>query len=393
MPIALSVVLALLLQAAASPPATPRYVIAGRVQTSAGAPAAAVRIAALPAPRENIRVAEGQNYYATQQPLSVTVTDSNGRYRLTNLPAGRYLIIAGLVGNGTFLPATTDIDSARAIAVENANVDNADITLITFPGARVAGRVTPPPAGIQEWATLAGLRLGELLEAPVGTDGTFEFGRLPPGDYLLSISPTPPGQASMRFTVTEQDVTGLEMVRPAVRRVRGRVEVERGPLPLPLVAFVTPQSYVSVPMKADNTFDVGVHAGRHTVEVGGLPAGYAVKAVRVGTADVTNSGLSVGASDVADVVIEVTAPRELPTLRGRIAGQIRAGSRVEATGRIVGTVESAIRPDGTFTLGPLPAGLYSVRVVDRNDIPPAQVVVDSRGGEVNLLSAPAENRR
>lgn len=392
MPIALAVLLTLLLQAATSPTATPRYAIAGRVQTSTGMPAAAVRIAALPAPRENVRVAEGQNYYATQQPVAVTVSDSNGRYRLTNVPAGRYLIIAGLVGSGTFLPATTDIDSARAITVEKGNVDGADITLITFPGARVAGRVTPPPAGIQEWATLAGVRLGELLEVPVRTDGTFEFGRLPPGDYLLSISPTPPGQASMRFTVKDQDVTGLEMVRPAVRRVRGRVEVERGPLPAPLLAFVTPQSYVAVPIDADNTFDVGVHAGRHTVDVGGLPAGYALKNVRVGTADVTNSGVLVGATDVADVVIEVTAPRELPTLRGRIAGQIPNGLRVEATGRIVGTIESAVRPDGTFTLGPLPAGLYTVRVVDRTDIPSAQVVVDSRGGDVTL-SAPGGDRR
>ncbi len=384
---ALLVVLALLLQDA---PAAPRYAIAGRVQTSAGAAVSAVRIAVLPAPRENVRAAEGQNYYATQQPVAVTITDADGRYRLPNIAPGRYVIVAGLVGYGTFFPSTTDIDSARAVTVERGDVAGTDITLITFPGARVSGRVTPPPAaGVREWATLAGTTLGELVEVPIGADGRYEFGRVPPGEYLLSIFPTPPGQASMHFSVKDQDATSLEMIRPTVRRVRGRVAVDRGPLPAPLLGFVTPQSYVTVSVDADNTFDVGVHEGRHRVDMGGLPAGYSLRTVRVGGADVTGSGLTVGASDVSDVVLEVTAPRELPMLRGRIAGASEPGWRIQVTGRIIGAVEGQVGSDGSFTAGPLPPGLYAVRIVQRPDIAPVEVVVDSRGGTVTINAPPA----
>lgn len=382
MPTALLVFLALLLQAAPQPA---RYAIAGRVVMSSGAPASAVRIAALPAPRETIRVADGQNYYATQQPTAVTITDAEGRYRLPNIPPGRYLIVAGLVGSGTYHPSTTDPDSASVVTVENADATGADITLITFPGARVSGRVSPPPAaGAREWATLAGTTLGELLEVLIAADGSYEFGRVPPGDYLLSISPTPPGLSSLPFTVSDADVTGLQIVRPPTRRVRGRVNVERGPLPLPLFGFVTPQSYVMVTMNPDNTFDVGVHEGQHIVEMGGLPSGYAIRSVRVGGKDVTTTGVTVGATDVSDVVIDVTAPRELPSMRGRLEGTFDPSWRVEATGRIVGAVSSGVNADGTFTIGPLPPGLYNVRIVQRSDIAPVRVVVDSRGGEVTV---------
>ena len=386
---ALFIVVAALLQTAP----TARYTISGRVQTVAGSAASAVRVAAVPAPRENVRAADGQNYYPTQQPVSVTVTDANGRYQLGNIAPGRYVLIAGLVRAGTYLPAATDIDEARVLTVDASNIADADITLLTFPGARVSGRITPPPAAdIQEWAGLAGVTLGELLEVPLRADGTFEFGRVPPGDYSLTISPTPPGHTSVRFSVTDQDVTGIDIVRPPVRRVRGRVAVQRGPLPTPLLAFVTAQSYVPVSLNADNTFDVAVHAGRHRVEVGGLPAGYALNAVRVGTADVTNSGVVVAATDVSDVVVEVTAPRELPMLRGRVTGSLERGGRVAATGRIVGAVEAPIGTDGTFAIGPLPPGLYTVRLVQREDIPPVQVVVDSRGGDV-MLPAPPRTQR
>src|SRR5687767_331171 len=123
MRIALLIVIAASLQTASAS----RYVISGRVQTSNGAPAAAVRVAAVPAPRENVRAADGQNYYPTQQPVSVTVTDAGGRYQLGNIAPGRYVLIAGLVRAGTYLPAATDIDDARVLTVDTSNIADADI--------------------------------------------------------------------------------------------------------------------------------------------------------------------------------------------------------------------------------------------------------------------------
>src|SRR5687768_674033 len=116
--------LGVLLQADASAPAT----ITGQIRMKDGTPAIAVRVAAVPAPRENVRAADGQNYYTTQQPAAVVFTDGQGRYPLS-APPGRYVIIAGLVGRGTFYPSATDIDSAVVLNVDAGTTQTADMTL------------------------------------------------------------------------------------------------------------------------------------------------------------------------------------------------------------------------------------------------------------------------
>jgi len=380
-----AVLLTLALQAAAAPRA---FAVAGQIQMADGSPAAAVRVAAIPAPPPNILVAQGQNYYATQLPVSVTLSGPDGRYRLGNVPPGRVFIIAGLVGSGTFHPSTTEFDAATVLTVADRDLDRIDIRLLTSPGARVSGRVTPPPVkGAREWATLAGVKLGELLEVAVGDDGAFQFGRVPRGEYLLSIFPTPPGQRSLPFVVADQDISSLQMTRPLVRRVTGRIVVDAGPLPAALLAFHTPQSHVSGSIRADGTFEVELHAGRHFVDLSGMPIGYVVRSVRVGSVDVTTTGIEVNTAEVPDVTVTVVAPRVLPTLRGRIAvapGAPAPALTVEATGRIVGSIQAPVGPDGSFGLGPLPPGLYRLRVIDRPDVAAVQVVVDSAGGDVTI---------
>src|SRR6185369_4522457 len=121
-------------------------------------------------------------------------------------------------------------------------------------GGRVRGHVSPAPGEGQERAVLSGLKLQELLEMPVGKDGTFEFGYVPRGTYLLSFFPTPPGMPSRVFQVGDDDVASLEFVRPPVHTVSGKIVVQNGPLPTALLAFSTDQSYVNVPIRPDGSF-------------------------------------------------------------------------------------------------------------------------------------------
>lgn len=374
---------ALLLQA--DPPA--RATISGQVRMTDGAPAVAVRVAAVAAPRENVRAAEGQNYYATQQPAAIAFTDRDGRYRMS-VPAGRYVVIAGLVGTGTFHPSATDIDSARVLNVAAVGGETADVTLLTFPGTRVSGRITPPPApGAREFAAVAGLGLGEILEASVQPDGTFELGRIPPGDYFLNVFPNPPGQTSLPFRVEDRDVTSLTLVRPPVRTVSGRVVVDKGPLPAALLGFSTPQGHVSAAINDDLTFTVGLHAAEHRPELAGLPVGYEVRAVRVGARDVTRTGIPVGGQDVRDVVIEIAVRRELPVVRGRLTEFASGQShRVQLSGPIVGILEATAGSDGTFTVPNVPPGLYRARVAGRPDLMAVDLVVTSSGGDVTIVA-------
>ena len=378
-------VLLLLFQAAAPPrPAT----VSGQVRMSDGSPAAAVRVTAIPAPAASILPLQGQNYYSAQMPAATALTDDNGRYRLANVPPGRYFIVAGLIGYATYYPATTDINDATVLTLDGQRAfDDIDLALVQSPGARVSGRVSPPPApDVQERATLAGVALGELLETPINADGTFEFGRVPRGDYVLNVSPTPAGMASLRFAVADRDVTSLQATRPPVRTVRGRVVADRGPLPFALLAFYTPQSHVSPPIDADGTFTVGLHAARHQVDLAGMPIGYEVASVRVGSRDVTASGLQVANEDVGDVVITVSAPERLPRLTGRVTGAAGDPSalRVELAGPIVGRASAAVRPDGTFEFPALPPGTYRLTIPQAAAMPPQRVIVTSDGSEVTV---------
>ena len=116
--IAFILALAVLLQGApAGRGAAAQGAVTGQIQTRDGQPAAAVRVAAIPAPppQSGTRPDDGIQYYVPPPPVRVTQTDEQGRYRLANVPPGRYLISAGLVGLATYYPG--QIDALRASVV------------------------------------------------------------------------------------------------------------------------------------------------------------------------------------------------------------------------------------------------------------------------------------
>jgi hypothetical protein len=365
----------LLLQGAAA--ARPGVVM-GQLQTREGAPAAAIRISALPAPPPNILPSDGQNYYATTAPASTTLTDAQGRYRLTNLAPGRYLIIASVFGYPTFYPATTSADRATVINVgADAPLQGVDFTVLMPPGGRVSGHVdTPPAGGVQEKAVLSGVALGELLESPIGADGNFNFGHLPKGSYLLSVFPAPPGMASRAFRVEETDVR-LDLARPTLRTVTGRVIVQKGPLPYGWLGFETEQSYATAHINADGTFRTQLQPARHRVELAGMPGGYSLASVRMGTQDLSQ-GVVVGTGDISGLEITVAPPAQLPRLRGKVVGVDAtrlASAKVELTGHVIGALEAPIQKDGSFEFSAVTPGTYRVRVPQVAEVSPSFLVI------------------
>jgi hypothetical protein len=301
----MNAVLALLLLLQAATAARPG-VVTGQLQTKEGTPAAAIRISALPAPPPNIRPSDGQNYYAATAPASTALTDAQGRYRLANLAPGRYFVIASVFGYPTFYPGTTNADGGTVITItaDAPAAERVDFIVLMPPGGRVSGRVsTPPAAASQEKAILSGIALGELLETPVGADGSFTFGHLPTGAYLLSLFPTPPGMPSRPFQVGATDAR-IDLVRPITRRVTGRLVGPKNVLPRVLVGFATETSYVTANVTADGTFSAQVQPARHFIELGGLPPAYSLGSARLGTQDVSN-GLVVGAQDLSGLEITI----------------------------------------------------------------------------------------
>jgi hypothetical protein len=374
----------LLLQGAT---ATRPGVVIGQLQTRAGAPAAAIRISALPAPPPNILPSDGQNYYATTAPASSTLTDAQGRYRLANLAPGRYLIIASVFGYPTFYPAATNADGATVINVgADAPVQGIDFMVLMPPGGRVSGQVdSPPVGGVQEKAVLSGVALGELLESPIGADGSFTFGHLPKGSYLLSLFPAPPGMPSRAFRVEETDIR-LDLARPTLRTVTGRVVVQNGPLPYGWLGFLTEQSYVTAHISADGTFRTQLQPARHKVELAGMPGGYSLASVRLGTEDVSQ-GVAVGTADVSGLVITVAPPARLPKLRGKVIGvpaTSLTSAKVELTGHVIGTLEAPIQKDGSFEFLAVTPGTYRVQLPQVPSVTPSFVVVGWNDTEIQV---------
>jgi hypothetical protein len=271
-------------------------------------PAAAIRVSALPAPPPNIRPSDGQNYYAATAPASTALSDAQGRYRLANLAPGRYFIIASVFGYPTFYPATTTADGATVVTIgADAPVDGINFTVLMPPGGRISGRVSTPPApNSQEKAILSGIALGELLETSVGQDGSYNFGHLPKGSYLVSLFPTPPGMPSRVVQVGETDVR-VDLVRPTVRTVSGRIVASPDVLRRVLIGFSTDQSYVTAIPNADGSFSTQMQPASHRIELGGLPPGYTLGSARLGTQDVSQR-LLIGAENVTGVTITVAPP-------------------------------------------------------------------------------------
>jgi hypothetical protein len=111
---------------------------------------------------------------------------------------------------------------------------------------------------------------------------------------------------SRPFQVGETDAQ-IELVRPTLRTVTGRIVGPPGVLHRVLIGFSTDRSYVTATTTADGSFTALVQPARHRIELGGLPPGYRLSAARLGNQDVMQ-GVPVGNSDVSGLVITIAPP-------------------------------------------------------------------------------------
>jgi hypothetical protein len=377
-------IVALLGQAGQAPPPT---AVAGQIRTRDGAPVVAIRVTAIVAAPPDARPEDGIQYYLDPPPVATTLTNAQGRFRLPPVPPGRYVIMAGIQGRATYFPSATEAIRAAVVTVGGTTrTDSLEITLAQAIGGRVRGTIAPPPAdATSEIAVLSGQQFTELVEMPVGADGSFDFGNVPSGRYLLNFFPTPPGGRSVSFQVETGDIPPIQYRRPPTHAVTGRLVVEKGPLPSAILGFRTPDSYVTATINPDGTFATRLHAGQHLTELGGMPVGYDLRSVRIGNRDVA-TGIVVTDADVSNVVIGVKAPAQLPRLRGRVMGA-PARARVQITGPIVGSPSTTVAADGTFEFPALVPGLYYVHVPEAPALGTTLAVVTAQGTNDVVIGA------
>ena len=87
-------------------------IVTGAIQFEGGGAAAGVRVGAMAVDD-------------TSSMISVAETDPAGKYRLSNIPAGKYFIGAGRLNSLSYFPAGTDPAKATVVTVEAAKITGA----------------------------------------------------------------------------------------------------------------------------------------------------------------------------------------------------------------------------------------------------------------------------
>jgi 5-hydroxyisourate hydrolase-like protein (transthyretin family) len=107
-------------------------IVSGVLKTTDGRPASGVRVGAVDAEDP-----------ASTSLLSVTETDANGKYRLTNIPAGRYYIVAGRLNALRYYPSGGDRSTAAEVEVGAARI-RADVNFKVPGGSQRLGAASSP---------------------------------------------------------------------------------------------------------------------------------------------------------------------------------------------------------------------------------------------------------
>ena len=216
-------------------------VITGRVTDSEGRPVIEEEVSLQPA-----EMSKGGFY---QLPMSVQ-TDDRGIYRMYGLPPGKYHVGAGLrelrfgarqraAYKPTYHPAAADVNQASVIEVtEGSEAGNVDIMLgralskYSAQGRIVDGKTGQPVPNVRYGLQyfISENNSGSMTTGAVSnSEGEFKLQNLAPGKYAVFIEPPPEVDwraDSVRFDVTDQDVTGLIVKTSAGATVSGVVVVE-----------------------------------------------------------------------------------------------------------------------------------------------------------------------
>lgn len=324
------------------------------------------------------RVYDDDNQVLQTGPIAVT--DATGRYRLSSVPRGTYLVesISSVVRerlrptapgpDSVFHPDTPIANDARRITVSaEQQIDGIDIVRRPRSLPRVAGRVlnasgqpleaTPGNGGsmlrghiwLSSATGSAGVTFAARVAAP-GPEGSFAFDHVQPGAYVLRATldgppaiplshsglRTPRAVVMQSVTVGNDDVGNLQLRLSPTRTAAGRVLIQGESRPPAPSAFRFNAIQTEPAFDADalnrvtaavSVFDDGsvvieglVGAGRVTYSGG--PKGWYLAAIRSATGEEIEGPIGPGVAEPLALVLKDDAV----TLSGTLTGVAVAAS-------------------------------------------------------------------
>lgn len=319
---------------------------------------------------------------------SSALADNASRFRIENVPPGRYYVTAGLIQQPTYYPGVASVAGATAISVSaGATVASINFDIVVSPGITVKGRIVRP-AGLAATSNpqvmISGL-VSPIQPVPVGPDGSFVLTRVRPGTYSLNVRGVPPGTQAppVTFTAAEKDIDGIEIVLLRTGAVYGRVVIEGGgPRPgffLTFASFKGGATNLPTGFPTNGTFLIQLPEGDYRLSWNPFPAGFFMKSLMAGSTDLLTSPLTVSSNAPQQIVatLGVSSPPPWVKVSGRVVGAPR-GSSLSLVGGAAEGLIAAIKTDGSFEFPTVLPGTYQARISPELPVSPVSLVVPNK---------------
>jgi len=389
-----SLLFAVMLLAQSSNPAQVQTgTITGRLLARDGTPAAGVRVSAMPAadPSKPSGTAGSDGTVLA----SLTQTDASGRFRLENVPPGRYYVLAGFVDSPTYFPGVTTTATATSVSVAArstvAGIDFQAARLST--GLNLKGRLKRDSnegvGGLNIFLS-GNDQYPNVRSLP---DGSFEFLKLKPGTYSISVST--PNFPPQQIVLTDKDISNLEFVIPWTVDVSGSVSTEGGGMRPNLTLTFAGGSRGISSTNARDTFRITLPEGAYAIAANGLPSGFFIKSIKSGSTDLQSEPLKLSRTlppPAIAVTLGVSTPPPWVKLTGRVTGlpMPRADTRLSLNGPVTETLEAIVGSDGSFEFPKLLPGTYLIRINPAPlSLPQPSIIVPNSDLAGVLISFPA----
>jgi hypothetical protein len=303
----------------------PAGTVTGVLRTNEGEPMASVRVAVVPA--------DGTDAGTVLQ--AIVQTDSDGRYRIEDVPPGRYYIMTGRVDSPVFHPGVDDVRRATTIVVSDGATTQ--VPEMLFTRTRISGQVVDAATGLGrrieslsiccDYLPITNRGAVEVSLAPVAArirdDGSFEFSAVSSGNKYFQVFDPKIVSFNLPITVGNTDQSGIELKVSDGSEILGKLVDQTG----------TPIGHAQISLKPQ--------PGNVAFELRGRPL--------EGPAQMSGSPLPSGASPLKPATDDIQA---------RLQSQ--AGTRVVSLGNN-GMLDIPGVLAGTYVLEISPPGSYSVK--------------------------------